>query len=110
MIHRRCLKDDFRGVAEPLNETEPDGSGVGLKQSVRHYIVFNGGDYRAVQKRNDQRMIPFFAPTASNTFSKNANRQASLQVPSDIKLYLRPYEDGSYLLRLHNTNAKQTVN
>lgn len=43
MIHRRLLKDDSRGVGEPLNETEVDGKG--LTQNVRHYIVF-GDKYR----------------------------------------------------------------
>jgi hypothetical protein len=106
MIHRRCLKDDARGVDEPLNETEAGGKG--LTQYVRHYVVFNG-EYRKVQKRNDQRPLPIFAPTSINSFAKIPVKITALPVPDDVKLYLRPYEDGSYLLRLHNTNTKSGV-
>jgi lysosomal alpha-mannosidase len=38
MIHRRLLADDGRGVEEPLNETDADKQG--LRQLVRHYVVF----------------------------------------------------------------------
>lgn len=53
MIHRRILEDDDRGVNEPLDETEADGSG--LKQRVRHCVVF-GSDYRKVQLDKDQKV------------------------------------------------------
>ncbi len=107
MIHRRLLKDDYRGVEEPLNETDADGKG--LKQSFRHYVVF-GDKYRQVQKNNDQKIMISFASTASNTFSKAIIRKSPLAVPSDVKLYLRPFDDGSYLVRLHNMNSKTNVN
>ena len=99
MIHRRILVDDARGVGEPLNETNPDGSG--LVQTFRHNIVF-GNEYRAVQKRNDQRILPTFSPSQSDKFGTVAVHGAVIPVPETVKLYLRPFEDGSYLLRLHN--------
>ena len=55
LIHRRLLVDDDRGVEEPLNETDADKQG--LRQTFRHQIVF-GNNYRNVQKRNDQRILP----------------------------------------------------
>lgn len=36
MIHRRLLKDDNKGVGEPLNEIDLDGEP--LKAKMRHYI------------------------------------------------------------------------
>lgn len=46
LIQRRLLKDDDRGVGEPLNEVEVvDGKIVGLRQWIRNYIVF-GNNYR----------------------------------------------------------------
>lgn len=106
MIHRRLLADDGRGVDEPLNETDADKQG--LRQLVRHYVVF-GKEYRAVQKWNDQRILPTFVASSSTTFSSKAIRSAPIIVPETVKLYLRPFEDGSYLLRLHNMNPASSV-
>lgn len=106
MIHRRLIVDDGRGVGEALNETGQDSQG--LKQFVRHYVLFEG-DYRTVQKWNDQRILPSFAVSASNTFAKASIRRAYIIVPSSVKLYLRPFEDGSYLLRFHNINPTTKV-
>lgn len=38
MLHRRTIFDDERGVFEALNETDADGKG--MRQYIRHYIVF----------------------------------------------------------------------
>lgn len=53
MLHRRLLMDDSRGVDEPLNELDTDGEG--LRQRVRHYVVF-GERWRDVQVQNDQKV------------------------------------------------------
>ena len=79
--------------------------GPGLRQSLRHYLVF-GTNYRKVQKRNDQRIIPFFVPCFQTYFSKIRARDVPIHVPESVKLFLRPYEDGIYLMRLHNTDPK----
>lgn len=106
MIHRRLLVDDGRGVGEPLNETDIDHKG--LRQSFRHYVLFEG-NYRALQKLNDQRILPFFAASSLNTFANVNIRKVPISVPESVKLYLRPFEDGSYLLRFHNINPKDKV-
>ncbi len=106
MIHRRLLADDGRGVEEPLNETDSDKQG--LRQLVRHYVVF-GNEYRAVQKWNDQRILPTFVVSSSTTFGSKTIRSAPISVPETVKLYLRPFEDGTYLLRLHNMNPASSV-
>lgn len=99
MIHRRLLKDDYRGVEEALNEVEANGEG--LRQTLRHFVVF-GTHYRTVQKWNDQRILPTFAEVESAAFSGVSCRLPPITVPDTVKLYLRAYEDGSYLLRFHN--------
>jgi hypothetical protein len=89
-----------------LNETEADKSG--LRQTVRHYLVF-GNEYRTVQKMNDQRILPTFAPSTAAAFLAKSIRAAPITVPESVKLYLRPFEDGTYLVRFHNMNPSQPV-
>jgi hypothetical protein len=55
-----------------------------------------------VQKWNDQRILPVFGIASSEKFGSVQPRVASLTVPQTVKLFLRPFSDGSYLLRLHN--------
>ena len=106
MVHRRLLVDDGRGVGEPLNETQEGGKG--LAQLVRHNLVW-GKEYRTVQKWNDQRILPVFAPTSSASFASVAVREAPVKVPEAVKLNLRAKPDGCYILRLHNMNRLSGV-
>ena len=106
MVHRRLLVDDGRGVGEPLNELDRDGQG--LRQTLRHWVVF-GNNFRTVQKWNDQRILPTFALSQVTQFSSVKIRPAPIAVQEAVKLNLRPFEDGSYLLRLHNMNPSIPV-
>lgn len=99
MIHRRLLMDDARGVGEPLNETETDGKG--LIQNVRHFVVY-GEAYRQLQVDNDQRVAVAIVDTTTGTFPKRNPSPIAIAVPKSVKLYLRPFADGTYLLRLQN--------
>lgn len=100
MIHRRLLVDESWGV-EALNETEANGEG--LKLAVRHYVVFSD-QYRQVQKWNDQRILPTFGVSHKDRFEKVSIAKPPLKVPLMVKLSLRPYTDGTYLIRFHNMN------
>lgn len=102
MVHRRTIADDARGVGEPLNEGGLDGKG--LVQIVRHFVVF-GDNYRKVQMSNDQKVSISFVESTSATFIKNSPTPNPFPVPANIKLFFRPFEDGSYLLRLQSFSA-----
>jgi hypothetical protein len=88
-----------------LNETEPDGSG--LKQRMRHYVVL-GNNYREIQQQNDQKVRIAISESSSGPFFKVNLRDCPIQVPKGVKLYLHPFNDHSYLLRVQNFNEKQT--
>ena len=89
-----------------MNELDYDKRG--LRQTLRHYVIF-GNNYRTVQKALDQRILPSWAPSKSNSFSSVTLREPPISVPSSVKLYLRPFEDDSYMLRLHNMNPNGKV-
>ena len=106
MLHRRTIKDDGRGVGEALNETE--NNGVGLRQIFRHNLIF-GDNNRAVQKWNDQRIVITWANTNTNNFARKVINKAVFPVPDNVKLFLRPFGDDTYLLRLHNFDITKNV-
>ena len=60
MINRRHITNDAKGLSDVLNEVYENKEG--LRQTVRHYLVF-GNEYRMVQKMNDQRILPSFVTT-----------------------------------------------
>lgn len=57
-----------------------------------------------MQKNNDQRVSITFVDTNSNGFSKYSPAKAVISVPSSVKLFLRPFVDNTYLLRVQNFN------
>lgn len=61
-----------------MNELDADKNG--LRQTVRHYLVF-GNEYRTVQKWNDQRILPTFAPSTASAFLAKSIRTAPIAVP-----------------------------
>jgi hypothetical protein len=105
MIQRRTTMDDSRGVNEPLDEP---GDGAGITQKVRHYAVL-GDNNRAVQKANDQRIVVSWATTASTTFAKNPSPKPAFTVRDSVKIYMRPFSDNTYLLRLMNFDTTKSV-
>lgn len=115
MIHRRLLVDDWRGVGEPLNETEKNGT-IGLTQRMKHYLVFsNVSDTR-------DRKLQYILDTASINVLANNSLPEFLRSPEanetslnlktfpmqqGLKVYLRDLGDGDYLLRLMNNDLNE---
>lgn len=69
MLHRRLLEDDRRGMAEPLNETVNNGSGLVVRS--KHFIVVDSHDNAAVSRHRlieelSHPIQPFFLPIIKN--------------------------------------------
>lgn len=48
-------------------------------------------------------------PSSSATFSKKDIKVGPIQVPKNVKLFLRAFTDGTYLIRLHNMDSNAQV-
>lgn len=113
MIHRRILKDDWRGVGEPLSETELDGA-IGLRQKMMHYLVFSDVSEtrsRKLQYELDSAPIVILANDSLSEFLRNPTiKETSLNLHSfeaklGLKIYLRDLGNNTFLLRLFNNDA-----
>ena len=54
---------------------------------------------------NDQKVAVTFVDTTTSTFAKRTPSAVAFPVPKSVKLYLRPFSDGTYLLRLQNFDS-----
>ena len=48
-------------------------------------------------------------PSTSTKFTKAELIKPSFKVPSNVKLYLKPFADGTYLLRFQNMDENNEV-
>ena len=116
MIHRRLLVDDRRGVGEPLNETEKNGT-IGLTQKMRHYLVFsNLSDTRDRRLQYNLDTFPIIV-LANNSLpeflrvpqqNETSLNQNTIPMQHGLKIYLRDLGDDNYLLRLMNNDVSET--
>eukprot|EP01017_Pseudomicrothorax_dubius_P025526 TRINITY_DN2767_c0_g2_i1.p2 TRINITY_DN2767_c0_g2~~TRINITY_DN2767_c0_g2_i1.p2 ORF type:complete len:195 (+),score=63.47 TRINITY_DN2767_c0_g2_i1:614-1198(+) len=112
MIHRRLVADDARGCGEPLNEKDYDGKG--LRERVKHYLVFSETTettslFRTYQFWLDQTLDLNFV--ASQKTDEVVAREVSLgeslkltDLPDLVKMFITLEEGGSFLVRFHNTD------
>ena len=112
MIHRRLLNDDWKGVNEPLNESEKNGT-IGLTQRMKHWLVF------ADLSENRDRMLQYQLDTAAIVVLANNSLPEFLRDPryeettvnadtypviEGFKVYLKDMDNDEYLLRLMNND------
>lgn len=58
--------------------------------------------------QNDQKVSISIIDTSTSTFAKHSPSAVAIPVPTSVKLFIRPFTDGSYLLRVQNFD-KNTV-
>jgi lysosomal alpha-mannosidase len=104
MIHRRLLKDDYRGVNEPLNDSSIMASKEWL---VVSNITGAASIYRPLAKKAYHPFVLAFGPSTSystwNNQYKTDFAPLGLTVPPNVQvLNFVPLGGGSYILRLHH--------
>jgi len=119
MLHRRLLCDDTRGVDDPLNETDWDGKG--LRQWIKHVLLFTKSGYidthyREIQNDVDQGSILLLAPVSvSSSEVEVENDYERIDLFDDeelkmVKIFGRAWSKNKYLLRFQNMDERQTKN
>mmetsp|Transcript_26761 Transcript_26761/g.89008 ORF Transcript_26761/g.89008 Transcript_26761/m.89008 type:complete len:566 (+) Transcript_26761:339-2036(+) len=115
MVHRACLKDDGRGVSEPLNETEFITPYVGDNQG-QHYgrgLVIRGKHllavgapaeaakmWRPLQDQLYMPLMPFFA-TNSAKLAKPSFSALAQALPANVQIVsLQQWDEQTVMLRL----------
>ncbi|XP_046584534.1 lysosomal alpha-mannosidase-like isoform X4 [Haliotis rubra] len=124
MLHRRLLKDDARGVGEPLNETGADGKGL-IVRGYNYVFLDTIADSARLHRDLGERL--FMAPSMSFTnvqmkyadWSKNFRTNWSglkRELPANVHLLTLEQYAGSgpapspmqpYLLRLEHFYEKE---
>jgi len=126
MVHRRLLVDDYRGVDEPLNETDsitsypnPVRIGPGMHLTGSFYVLLDSpstaiSSVRALQSRVFLPVVTAFTPTAAGKSAvtqwiQTHNVQSSAMskdLPVNVELMtLQIVDGGDHLLRLSHQYA-----
>ncbi|CAD8098565.1 unnamed protein product [Paramecium sonneborni] len=122
MIHRRLLKDDARGVGEPLNEKQSNGRG--LNQIFQHTLTFFNKNNQPNQARQfqyiqDLKPIIIFSNCKNEVFPQPV-KSFKITYPRDLeklfttngqaitKFYLQTIGVDQYIYRIHNLGEEGT--
>lgn len=117
MIHRVTVRDDAKGVEETLKEVDPK-TGDLVKVTTRHSLLYSQPDLVEDQRRSRQydvdRPLQFWFHHSSN--AKFVGQAASVKkgavddsvLPDLVKIYIRSYKAGEYIIRLHNLDEVKT--
>jgi len=116
MVHRLTISDDWKGLSETVRELDPEG-GM-LRVATRHYISYSSPDYdlkkvqRIRQYKLDRQLQFWFANIQNDRFEKprpDWDKDAErLDLPNNVKLYIRSYKLNEYVVRFHNLDLEKS--
>jgi len=118
MIHRLTVQDDWKGLGETLQEREDFGGDM-LKVSTRHFLMYNSTEEGGVPNQHRRRQYKldrppqlWFANTLVDQFvaSKKSDKEVTLDLQDNVKLYVRSYNFNEYVVKLHNLDENKAKN
>ena len=81
-----------------------------VRGSDRQFATTSSSVIRIVRSKNGTiRGSSRLLVSQSTTFSRVRIEKPLIEVPRFVKLHLRPYEDGTYFLRLHNMDPSNSA-
>lgn len=115
MLHRVTVTDDLKGVNEALQEKDSK-TGEMVKVTTRHYLSYSQAKIGLMDQRRQQQydldravQLWFFGSDNQKFIKKNNDQlQKGIMLPNLVKLYVRSYQYGEYIVRLHNLDEIET--
>jgi len=120
MIHRVTVKDDWKGVSEPLQERDPKTRQL-VRVTTRHWISYSQPSLDIVDPRREQQydydrpLHLWFYLSKTDNFAQFNNDQNEniINLPNLVKVTVRSYNLNEYIVRLHNMDEStetKTIN
>ena len=117
MLQRRCYRDDYKGLEQGLNETDPnspDGKGVTVK-SYTHFRIRGTKQEQTVADTMQYMKMSLESPplqlwsASRSSLTKSSLLNLNQQLPSNVKVQVYPEGDRKIFLRVENFMEKFTL-
>jgi len=120
MVHRRLLKDDWKGLGEAIDEADPwnrdpwyrgKGGKNGLRIITSHAVLLNAipGLARKAEDYFNEPLQAFFGKSAEHSNDKNAEFHSVPDLPAELNAHWRPIDAQTSILRIQNTSREKAI-
>jgi len=108
MIHRKTKGDAKKSDGEDISEP-------GNLKCIQQLLISNENNglrsqQRKIQYWNDNAPLVVYAASSTTTFNAPAKKSAlPSNLPEGIKVHIRSYDKGEYMIRFHNMDERNTA-